>query len=96
MWASRPSKLLNHAEVVELADTQGSGSCPSNGVGVRVPSSAPSVYAYSYDAIGLKLPLYWGRSHAIASGDGGSSPLFGTSLRSYELRLARPSSCPPP
>ncbi len=29
------------AEVVELVDTQGSGPCGGNTVGVRVPSSAP-------------------------------------------------------
>src|ERR1017187_9545609 len=31
-----------HAEVAELADAHGSGPCTRKGVGVRVPSSAPS------------------------------------------------------
>jgi hypothetical protein len=30
------------AEVAELADAHGSGPCTRKGVGVRVPSSAPS------------------------------------------------------
>lgn len=35
--------ILSRAEVAELADAHGSGPCTRKGVGVRVPSSAPSL-----------------------------------------------------
>src|SRR5579863_512897 len=34
---------VSRAEVAELADAHGSGPCTRKGVGVRVPSSAPTV-----------------------------------------------------
>ena len=36
--------LLSRAEVAELADAHGSGPCTRKGVGVRVPSSAPTEF----------------------------------------------------
>src|SRR5438067_4814889 len=35
-------RRIPNAEVAELADAHGSGPCARKGVGVRVPSSAPS------------------------------------------------------
>ena len=35
------------AEVAELADAHGSGPCTRKGVGVRVPSSAPSIGSFA-------------------------------------------------
>ena len=40
------ASLVSRAEVAELADAHGSGPCTRKGVGVRVPSSAPSHSAY--------------------------------------------------
>ena len=37
-----------YAEVAELVDALGSGSSPGNGVGVRVPSSAPSPIKHTF------------------------------------------------
>jgi hypothetical protein len=50
------SRLVSRAEVAELADARGSGPRTRKGVGVRVPSSAPScqvnpiksIYSTSY------------------------------------------------
>ena len=41
--AGRPA-TQSLAEVAELADAHGSGPCTRKGVGVRVPSSAPSTF----------------------------------------------------
>ena len=40
--SANPVELVNRAEVAELADARGSGPRTRKGVGVRVPSSAPS------------------------------------------------------
>ena len=44
-FLDRSTGLVAAAEVAELADAHGSGPCTRKGVGVRVPSSAPSLYA---------------------------------------------------
>jgi hypothetical protein len=36
------------AIVAELADAHGSGPCTGNGVGVRVPSMAPSKFLFEF------------------------------------------------
>jgi hypothetical protein len=45
LWRSKPQHNRLSAEVAELADAHGSGPCTRKGVGVRVPSSAPMIFA---------------------------------------------------
>src|SRR5205085_5789540 len=51
-------RCIPSAEVAELADAHGSGPCTRKGVGVRVPSSAPSLLKSVTYPLGVHLGVH--------------------------------------
>ncbi len=71
------------AEVAELADAHGSGPCTRKGVGVRVPSSAPSVGPSLSSGFRLRAPAPLTPANRLK---------FESLLR-HQVMLVAPASC---